>query len=73
MIIENGQINVLQEIEKLVSNNKYSYMEAILKLCEDHSIEPAYIAKHLSKPIIEKLREEGESLNFLKKSSRLPF
>jgi hypothetical protein len=48
-------------------------MEAVIKLCEDLSLEPAYMAKHLPKPIIEKLREEGESINLLPKSARLPF
>jgi hypothetical protein len=73
MILENGELNIQQQIETLVLNKRYSYMDAILKLCEDHSLEPSYIAKHLTKPIIEKLREEGESLNLLPKSSRLPF
>jgi len=72
MIIENSGLNIQNEIEQLVLNKNYSYMEAVLKLCEDWSLEPAYIAKHLSQPIIEKLREEGESLNYLKKSSKLP-
>jgi uncharacterized protein YllA (UPF0747 family) len=73
MILENGDINVQNEIEKLVSKKKYTYIDAILKLCEDYSLEPSYIAKHLPKPIIEKLREEGESINLLPKSARLPF
>lgn len=73
MILENGDLNIQNEIEKLVSKKNYSYMDAVLKLCEDYSLEPSYIAKHLSKPIIEKLREEGESINLLPKSARLPF
>lgn len=73
MILENGDLNITNEIEKLVSKKNYSYMDAILKLCEDYSLEPSYIAKHLTKPIIEKLREEGESINLLPKSARLPF
>jgi len=73
MILENGDLNVQNEIEKLVSKKNYTYMDAVLKLCEDYSLEPSYIAKHLSKPIIEKLREEGESINLLPKSARLPF
>jgi uncharacterized protein YllA (UPF0747 family) len=73
MILENGDLNIQNEIEKLVSKKRYTYMDAVLKLCEDHSLEPSYIAKHLTKPIIEKLREEGESINLLPKSARLPF
>ena len=73
MILENGDLNIQNEVEKLVSKKNYTYMDAVLKLCEDYSLEPSYIAKHLSKPIIEKLREEGESINLLPKSARLPF
>jgi uncharacterized protein YllA (UPF0747 family) len=73
MIIENSGLNIQSEIEKLVSQKKYTYIDAVLKLCEDFALEPAYIAKHLPKPIIEKLRQEGESINLLPKSSRLPF
>ena len=73
MIIENSGMNIHSEIEKLVLQKKYTYIDAVLKLCEDFSLEPAYIAKHLPKPIIEKLREEGESINLLPKSARLPF
>jgi len=47
-------------------------MEAIMVFCENTNTDPEYIAKFLSKPIKEKLRVEGESLNLLPKSSRLP-
>jgi hypothetical protein len=73
MILENGDLNIQNEIETLVLKKRYTYIDAVLKLCEDHSLEPSYMAKHLSKPIIEKLREEGENINLLPKSARLPF
>ena len=73
MIIENSGLNIQNEVEKLVSQKKYTYIDAVIKLCEDFALEPSYIAKHLPKPIIEKLREEGESINLLPKSARLPF
>ena len=72
MIIENSELNLQQEIEKRVLRTGDSYIDAILFVCENYSLNPEYIAKHLPKPIVEKLREEGESLNLLPKSSRLP-
>jgi hypothetical protein len=72
MIIETNEVNINQEIEKIVSQNKDGYIQAILTFCEEKNIDPSYVAKHISKPIIEKLRAEGESLNYLKKSARLP-
>jgi hypothetical protein len=47
-------------------------MDAVLQICELHNIDPSYIAKHLSKPVVEKIKAEAQSLNFLPKSSRLP-
>lgn len=72
MIIETSELNINQEIEKIVSQNKDGYIQAILSICEEKNIDPSYIAKHLSKPIIEKIRAEGESINLLQKSARLP-
>lgn len=72
MIIETNELNINQEIEKIASKNKDGYLQAITTFCEEHSLDPAYVAKYLSKPIIEKLRIEAESLNFLPKSARLP-
>lgn len=72
MILETGELNIQNEIEKLVKKKNCSYMDAVLQICETHSVDPSYIAKHLSKPIIEKIKVEAESLNFLPKSSRLP-
>ena len=72
MIIETSELNINQEIEKIISQNKDGYIQAILSICEEKNIDPAYIAKHLSKPIIEKIRAEGETINLLPKSARLP-
>jgi hypothetical protein len=72
MIIETNEVNINQEIEKIVLNNKDGYIQAILSFCEERGIDPSYVAKHLSKPIIEKIRSEGETINLLPKSARLP-
>lgn len=72
MIIETNQININQEIEKIVLNNKDGYIQAILSFCEEKNVDPAYVAKHLSKPIIEKIRIEGEMINLLPKVAKLP-
>ena len=48
-------------------------MDAILKHCEDYDIEPPGAAKLLTKPIIEKLVQEGRDLHLLPKKAKLPF
>tara|TARA_Y100001937_G_scaffold30398_1_gene43745 strand:+ start:600 stop:818 length:219 start_codon:yes stop_codon:yes gene_type:complete len=60
------------ELQKVVEDYGGSYIDAILGLCEKHDLEPAFAAKYLSKPIIEKIQAEGESLNMLPQTAKLP-
>jgi hypothetical protein len=59
-----------QEIESLVSEQKSSYIDAIVNFCEKNSIDLESVPKLISKPLKEKLKYEAMELNFLKKSSR---
>ena len=59
-----------QEIENLVSEQKSSYIDAIVNFCEQNSIDLESVPKFISKPLKEKLKYEAMELNFLKKSSR---
>lgn len=68
---EEDSLKIQNEIESLVLSKDMAYMEAILFLCEEYSVEPELMAKLLSKPIIDKIKEEGENLNLLPKSSKL--
>ena len=63
-----------RSVELYVEKWNVSYMDAVLTLCEEYNVEPEAIVKHLSKPIMEKLRTEGQNLNFLPKTkNKLPF
>ena len=73
IIPEEDNEKIQNEIESLVLSKEVSYMDAILYLCEKYSIEPEFIAKFLSKPIIQQLKAEGENLNLLPKSTKLQF
>ena len=60
-----------QEIEKLVhTEEKMSYIDAIVHYCEQHSIDLESAPKLISKPLKEKIKYEAMELNFLKKTSR---
>ena len=59
-----------QEIESLVSEQKSSYIDAIVNFCEQNNIDLESVPKLISKPLKEKLKYEATELNFLKKSSR---
>lgn len=71
IIPEQDTAKIQKEIQSLVLAKEMSYMDAILFLCEKYSVEPELMAKCLSKPIIQQLKEEGESLNLLPKSQKL--
>jgi len=59
-----------QDIERIVINNKMSYIDAIIHYCEMNSIDVELVPKLVSKPLKEKLKWEAMELNFLKKTSR---
>ena len=48
-------------------------MEAVLEVCEEHSVDASLVAKHLSKPIIENIEKEAMEVNLLPKKKSLPF
>lgn len=73
IIPEEDSLKVQNEIQSLVLAKEMTYMDAILFLCEKYSIEPEMIAKFLSKAIIQELKDEGEKLNLLPKTSKLQF
>ena len=53
------------KVENIVRDRGGTYLEAVIELCEKHEIEPGIVAKSLSRPIIEKLKVEGQDLNIL--------
>ena len=56
-----------KKVENIVRDRGGTYLEAVKELCEKHEIEPGIVAKSLSRPIIEKLKVEGQDLNILPK------
>ncbi len=63
-----------RSVEIYVEKWNVSYIEAILALCEEYKVEPEAIAKFLSKPLIEKVKIEGQSINLVQKEkTKLPF
>ena len=71
MIFEDSD-NFAAQVEEFVRKNGGGYIEAVLELCEEQDIEPQVAAKFLTKPIIEKLENEGQESNMLPRGARLP-
>jgi hypothetical protein len=66
------QNDFCREVEKYVEEWKVNYLDAVINICESKDIPVESVAKILSKPIIEKIQQEGQDLNFLPKTSKLP-
>lgn len=72
MIVEPNEKTISGEIEKIAATNRDGYIQAILTYCEQNNVDTVFVAKYLSKPLIEKIRAEGETINLLPRSARLP-
>jgi hypothetical protein len=66
------QKQFLEKLETHMTKHKNGYIEGVLAVCEQMGIDPEQAAKYLSKPIIEKIRAEGESINLLPPTPKLP-
>ena len=70
---ENVQNEFIKRVETLVIHDTIGYIDAIILACAEYDIEPTIAAKYLSKPIIEKIEQEGIKFNMLpQKTSKLP-
>jgi hypothetical protein len=66
------QKDLCSKIEKYVQKWNTRYMDAVIAIAEAEDIPVESMSKVLSKPIIEKIQQEGQELNFLPKCSKLP-
>ena len=58
------------EIEKIVIEENFNYIDAICHYCEINSLEVESVTKLISKPLKERLKNDAVNLNFMKKTSR---
>ena len=72
MILESEELIIKKEIQDIIENKKTNYIDAIIGICEKYQVDPEYIAKYIPKPLIQELQAEGEALNILPKTAKLP-
>lgn len=60
-------------IEKTATEQDIGYMDAICQYCKDTGLEIELAAQLISSALKAKIRAEAESVNLLKKTSKLPF
>ena len=58
------------EIEKIVAEEQFNYIDAIVHYCEINSLEVESVTKLISKPLKERLKWDATRLNFMKPTSR---
>lgn len=62
-----------KSVENYVKRWNGTYLDAVVAVSEDMEIEPDAAAKFLTKPIVEKIEQEGRQINLLPKvKNRLP-
>ena len=71
-MIDLDEQSLENQLEEIRQRNGEGYIDAICTLCDNAGVEPSFVAKHLSQPLREKIRAEGEDMNLLKKSPQLP-
>ncbi len=61
------------EIEKIVQDKRgISYMDAILKYCEENELDPGTVAPMITKTLKDKITIEAQNLNYIPKTGQLP-
>ena len=61
------------EIEKIVQERRgISYMDAILRYCEENELDPGTVAPMLTKSLKDKVTIEAQNLNYIPKTGQLP-
>jgi hypothetical protein len=62
------------EIDRLVNNHKLSYMDAIVYFCEKNEVEIESAASMIKGNfrIKSQIQQEGELLNYLPRTAKLP-
>ena len=58
------------EIEKIVAEEDFNYIDAIVHYCDVNSLEVESITKLISKPLKERLKWDATRLNFMKATSK---
>lgn len=65
------QTDFAMMIEKIASENKQTYIEAVLQYCADNFIEPHEIAKMIDGSLKDKIRSNFVDIDMIKRTATL--
>jgi uncharacterized protein YdhG (YjbR/CyaY superfamily) len=60
-------------VEEAVLKKKLSYIDAVVHICDEKSIDPEDVKKFISPVVKEKIEAEARRLNFLPRGNTLIF
>lgn len=58
-------------IEKFAIEKRLTHLDAVLKFCSDHMIDPSDIGSKINKSLKEKIEQNFRDLNYLPKKAQL--
>ncbi len=64
VFIEQEQEKFCKQVEKYVTDNGGTYLDAVLCICNENNISPEVGGKMISQPLKEKLQVEATTLNY---------
>jgi len=64
VFIEQEDYDFSKQVEKYVTDNGGTYLDAVLCICEENNVSPELMAKKITKPLKEKLQIEAIELNY---------
>ena len=70
---EDYTVSIPKRIEELVIAEDIPYMEEVIQTSDEMGVAPGFVAKYLTKPIVERIQSEAEDKNLLPKTAKLPF
>ena len=59
-------------VEEKVLEHRVSYMDAIIMVCEDRTIDPSEVGKFITPVIKDKVEAEAVGLNMMRGGNTLP-
>jgi len=68
-----NKVRFTKMVESARIQNGFSYMEAVIHLCEVHTIDTEDVGKYISDVVKDKLKAEAMGLNLLPRANELPF
>lgn len=75
VILESKQVTqkvFTHEVEEIIIRNNGDVMDAILTICEKHTIDPQDAKKYMNKPLQYKFESYCSNLRLIPKGNQLP-